>query len=85
MKNILNNSKDEKIIKFKKIIDKRKKQKRKKKNKNKQNNKNNKNYICKICDKELNVDIDHFESKEHINNFNKNIEIRTKKSIKENL
>ena len=31
LKNILNNSKDEKIIKFKKIIDKRKKTKRKKK------------------------------------------------------
>ena len=80
LKNILNDSKDEKIIKFKKIIDKRKKTKRKKNNRNKQNNKN---YICKICDKELNVDIDHFESKEHINNFNKNIEIRTKKSIEE--
>ena len=35
LKNVLNNSKDEKIIKFNKIIDKRKKTKRKKKNENK--------------------------------------------------
>ena len=76
MKNILTNSKDEKIIKFKKI--KEKKQNVKKEKKNRQNDKI---YICKICGENLNVCIDHFKSKEHINNFNKNIEIRTKKSI----
>ena len=59
---------------------KEKKTKRKKKNKSKQNNKI---YICKICGENLNACIDHFKSKEHINNFNKNIEIRTKKSIEE--
>ena len=79
LKNILDNSKDEKIIKFKKIIDERKKLKEKKR-KSKSKNKNN---ICKICAKELSVDIDHFKSKEHINNLNKNIEIRTKKSIED--
>ena len=78
LNNILNNNnKDEKMIKFKKIIEERKKTKRKKKNKD------NKNYICKICSENLNVPIDHFKSKEHINNFNKNIEISTKKSIEE--
>ena len=77
MKNILNNSNDEKIIKFKKIIDKRNKTKRKKRNKNKEN------HICKLCVENLNVPIDHFKSEEHINNFNKNIEISTKKSIEE--
>ena len=77
LKNILNNSKDEKIVKFKKIRDKRKKTKRKKKNKNKEN------HICKICGENLNVPIDHFKTQEHINNFNRNIEISTKKSIEE--
>ena len=79
LKNILNDSNDEKIIKFKNIIDKRKKTKRKK-NKNKQNDKV---YICKLCGENLNAPIDHFTSEEHINNFNKNIEISTKKSIEE--
>ena len=76
LRNILNNSKDKTILEERKKL----KEKRKKKNKNKRNSKN---YICKICDKELNVDNNYFESKEHINNSNKNIEIRTKKSIEE--
>ena len=59
---------------------KERKQNVKKKNKKNKNKQNNKIYICKICGKELNVDIDHFKSKEHINDFNKNIAIRTKKS-----
>ena len=49
----------------------------------KRKNKNNTNHICKICDKELNVNIDHFESKKHIDNFDNNIEISIKKSIEE--
>ena len=77
MNNVLNNSPKDEHKKFKKIREERKKEKRKKKNKD------NTNYICKICSENLNVSIDHFKSKEHINNFNKNIEISTKKSIEE--
>ena len=75
MQNILNNTKDEKILKFKKIREERKKSKRKRKNKD------TGDFNCKICSNNLNVNIDHFKTKEHIYNFNKNIEISTKKSI----
>ena len=73
LQNILNNSKDEKIVKFKKI-----RSERKKKHKNK-----DKIYKCKICSDNLSVSIDHFNSKEHIDNFNNNIKLTIKKSIKE--
>ena len=46
-------------------------------------NENKKSSICKLCGENLNVPIDHFKTQEHINNFNKNIEISTKKSIEE--
>ena len=77
LQNILNNSKNEKYIKFKKIRSERKK---KRENKDK---KENKIYKCKICSDNLSVNIDHFNSKEHIDNFNNNIELNIKKSIKE--
>ena len=73
LQNILNNSKDEKITKFKKI-----RSERKKKHENK-----DKIYKCKICSDNLSVSIDHFNSKEHIDNFNNNINLTIKKSIKE--
>ena len=77
LQNILNNSKDEKITKFKKI-----RSERKKKRENK-DEKENKFYKCKICSNDLSVNIDHFNTKEHIDNFNNNIELTIKKSIKE--
>ena len=77
LQNILNNSKDEKIVKFKKI-----RSERKKKHENK-DKKENKIYKCKICSDNLSVSIDHFNSKEHIDNFNNNIKLTIKKSIKE--
>ena len=77
LQNILNNSKNEKYIKFKKIRSERKK---KRENKDK---KENKIYKCKICSDNLSVSIDHFNSKEHIDNFNNNIKLTIKKSIKE--
>ena len=77
LQNILNNSKNEKYIKFKKIRYEREK---KRKNKDK---KENKIYKCKICSDNLSVSIDHFNSKEHIDNFNNNIKLTIKKSIKE--
>ena len=84
LQNILNNSKDEKIVKFKKIRSERKKEKKKRENKKKRKNENeNKFYKCKICSDDLSVNIDHFNTKEHIDNFNKNIEITINKSIKE--
>ena len=73
LQNILNNSKDEKINKFKKI-----RTERKKKRKNK-----DEIYKCKICSDNLSVSIDHFNSKEHIDNFNNNIKLTINKSIKE--
>ena len=73
LQNILNNSKNEKYIKFKKI-----RSERKKKRENK-----DKIYKCKICSDNLSVSIDHFNSKEHIDNFNNNINLTIKKSIKE--
>ena len=73
LQNILNNSKDKKITKFKKI-----RSERKKKHENK-----DKIYKCKICSDNLSVNIDHFNSKEHIDNFNNNINLTIKKSIKE--
>ena len=73
LQNILNNSKDKKIAKFKKI-----RSERKKKHENK-----DKIYKCKICSDNLSVNIDHFNSKEHIDNFNNNINLTIKKSIKE--
>ena len=73
LQNILNNSKNEKITKFKKI-----RSERKKKRKNK-----DKIYKCKICSDNLSVNIDHFNSKEHIDNFNNNIKLTINKSIKE--
>ena len=73
LQNILNNSKNEKIVKFKKI-----RSERKKKHENK-----DKIYKCKICSDNLSVSIDHFNSKEHIDNFNNNINLTIKKSIKE--
>ena len=81
LQNILNNSKDEKINKFKKIRSERKK-KRENKKKHK-DEKENKIYKCKICSDNLSVNIDHFNSKEHIDNFNNNINLTIKKSIKE--
>ena len=81
LQNILNNSKDEKITKFKKIRSERKK-KRENKNKRK-DEKENKFYKCKICSDDLSVNIDHFNSQEHIDNFKNNIELTIKKSIKE--
>ena len=77
LQNILNNSKNEKYIKFKKIRYEREK---KRENKDK---KENKIYKCKICSDNLSVSIDHFNSKEHIDNFNNNIKLTIKKSIKE--
>ena len=77
LQNILNNSKNEKIVKFKKI-----RSERKKKHENK-DKKENKIYKCKICSDNLSVSIDHFNSKEHIDNFNNNINLTIKKSIKE--
>ena len=77
LQNILNNSKNEKIVKFKKIRYERNK---KRENKDK---KENKIYKCKICSDNLSVSIDHFNSKEHIDNFNNNIKLTIKKSIKE--
>ena len=77
LQNILNNSKNEKIVKFKKI-----RSERKKKHKNK-DKKENKIYKCKICRDNLSVSIDHFNSKEHIDNFNNNINLTINKSIKE--
>ena len=75
LQNILNNSKDKKITKFKKIRSERK---------NKRGNKRkDKIYKCKICSNDLSVNIDHFNSKEHIDNFNNNIKLTIKKSIKE--
>ena len=79
LQNILNNTKDEKTLKFKEIREERKKTKRKQKNKDTNEDNNN----CKICGNNLNVNIDHFKTKEHIDNFNKNIEISTKKLIEE--
>ena len=73
LQNILNNSKDKKIAKFKKI-----RSERKKKHENK-----DKIYKCKICSDNLSVSIDHFNSKEHIDNFNNNIKLTINKSIKE--
>ena len=73
LQNILNNSKDKKITKFKKI-----RSERKKKRKNK-----DKIYKCKICSDNLSVSINHFNSKEHIDNFNKNMKLSINKSIKE--
>ena len=73
LQNILNNSKNEKIVKFKKI-----RSERKKKHENR-----DKIYKCKICSDNLSVSIDHFNSEEHINNFNNNIKLTIKKSIKE--
>ena len=73
LQNILNNSKNKKITKFKKI-----RSERKKKRKNK-----DKIYKCKICSDNLSVNIDHFNSKEHIDNFNNNIKLTINKSIKE--
>ena len=75
LQNILNNSKNEKIVKFKKIRSERKKKH--------ENKKENKIYKCKICSDNLSVSIDHFNSKEHIDNFNNNINLTIKKSIKE--
>ena len=77
LQNILNNSKNEKIVKFKKI-----RSERKKKHENK-DKKENKIYKCKICSDNLSVSIDHFNSKEHIDNFNNNIKLTINKSIKE--
>ena len=77
LQNVLNNSKNEKIVKFKKIRYERKK---KRENKDK---KENKIYKCKICSDNLSVSIDHFNSKKHIDNFNNNIKLTIKKSIKE--
>ena len=71
LQNILNNSKDKKIIKFKKIRSERKKKRE------------NKIYKCKICSNDLSVNIDHFNTKEHIDNLNNNIELTINKSIKE--
>ena len=79
LQNILNNSKDEKINKFKKIRSERKKKRENKKKR--KDEKENKIYKCKICSDNLSVSIDHFNSKEHIDNFNINLTI--KKSIKE--
>ena len=76
LQNILSNSKDKKIVKLKKIRVERKKDENKRKNKNEDNF-----YKCKLCSNDLTVYIDHFNTKEHIDNFNKNIEITTKKSI----
>ena len=73
LQNILNNSKDKKIAKFKKI-----RSERKKKHENK-----DKIYKCKICSDNLSVNIDHFNTKEHIDNFNNNIKLTINKSIKE--
>ena len=75
LQNIFNNSKNEKITKFKKIRSERKKKR--------ENKKENKIYKCKICSDNLSVSIDHFNSKEHIDNFNNNINLTIKKSIKE--
>ena len=81
LQNILNNSKDEKINKFRKRRSERKKKRENKKKR--KDEKENKFYKCKICSDNLSVNIDHFNSKEHIDNFNNNIELTTKKSIKE--
>ena len=75
LQNILNNSKDEKIVKFEKIRSERKKKR--------SDEKENKFYKCKICSDDLSVNIDHFNTKEHIDNFNNSIELTIKKSIKE--
>ena len=75
LQNIFNNSKNEKITKFKKIRSERKKKR--------ENKKENKIYKCKICSDNLSVSIDHFNSKEHIDNFNNNIKLTINKSIKE--
>ena len=84
LQNILNNSKDEKIVKFKKIRSERKKEKKIRENKKKRKDeKENKFYKCKICSDDLSVNIDHFNTKEHIDNFNKNIKITINKLIKE--
>ena len=82
MNNIFNNTTDDKILKFKQIKEERKKEKRRKKNKD-SNEDNQNNFICNLCGNDLNVNIDHFKTKEHIDNFNKNIEISTNKSIEE--
>ena len=81
LQNILNNSKDEKITKFKKIRSERKKKRENKKKR--KDEKENKFYKCRICSDDLSVNIDHFNTKEHIDNFNNNIELTIKKSIKE--
>ena len=75
LQNIFNNSKDEKITKFKKIRSERKKKRG--------NKRKDKIYKCKICSNDLSVNIDHFNSKEHIDNFNNNIKLNINKSIKE--
>ena len=84
LKNILNNSKDEKIIKFKKIIDKRKITKHKKKNKNKQNNKI---YICKLFEENKKLietikKIEHAEIKEWMLDHGEKEDEITEESIK---
>ena len=81
LQNIFNNSKDEKINKFKRIRTERKKKRENKKKR--KDEKENKIYKCKICSDNLSVNIDHFNSKEHIDNFNNNINLTIKKSIKE--
>ena len=81
LQNIFNNSKDEKIVKFKKIRSERKKKRENKKKR--KDEKENKIYKCKICSDNLSVNINHFNSKEHIDNFNNNINLTIKKSIKE--
>ena len=81
LQNIFNNSKDEKIVKFKKIRSERKKKRENKKKR--KDEKENKFHKCKICSDNLTVNIDHFNSKEHIDNFNNNIKLTINKSIKE--
>ena len=81
LQNIFNNSKDEKIVKFKKIRSERKKKCENKKKR--KDEKENKIYKCKICSDNLSVNINHFNSKEHIDNLNNNINLTIKKSIKE--